>query len=156
MPQLHWNLELREKAGIDRIVFEITGQGYAGGVKTVSAMTYNPRSDVYEYWVPISALEFISDGEFNVNAIVYGNDGGIRDLGTITMFANPGGTLVTYSAWVDSVNGDDSTGTLDDDTRPYKTIDPTLDDNPGAFSAQKTFGFIFFNENSDTKYINLF
>jgi hypothetical protein len=86
------------KHGIDEVQFHISGQGYSGSSpKTATSMTYNDRVDVWEYWVPISASEFASDGPITVEAVVIGNDGGVRDKNTtpgdglesLTLYVNP-------------------------------------------------------------------
>lgn len=117
------------KGGIQDVVFTITpaGGSYGGtSPATVTTMALNPRTNVWEYWVAIATDDFDTDGSFTVGAVITGDDAGSRDLGTITMFANPGASLATYSAWVDSVDGNDGTGTVDDDTKPYETIDAAL------------------------------
>ena len=46
------------KEGIDKVDFVISGQGYSGGTKTATEMTYNSRTGVWEYWVTIASSEF--------------------------------------------------------------------------------------------------
>ena len=137
------------KAGIDNVQFTITpssGSYSDTSPVSVSSMTLNDRTSVWEYWIPINANDFDTDTSFTVRAVITGNDGGTRDLGTINMFANPGGTLATYSAWVDSVNGVDATGTLDDETKPYLTIDAALDAIEAANSNEVGGCFIYLEE----------
>ncbi|HRX87255.1 MAG TPA: hypothetical protein P5572_19690, partial [Phycisphaerae bacterium] len=105
------------KNGIQEVRFNISGQGYSGAnPKVATSMTYNDQHDVWEYWVPISASEFTSDGQVTVEATVVGNDGGIRDKNTtpgngleaLTLYVNPRGSLPRNVAWVDSSSGSDS------------------------------------------------
>ena len=64
------------KDGIDRVVFEVTGAGYNGPESvTVTEMTLNPRTDVWEYWFPLSASSFTQAGNIQVKATVHSNDG---------------------------------------------------------------------------------
>ncbi|MBN2517675.1 MAG: right-handed parallel beta-helix repeat-containing protein [Candidatus Altiarchaeota archaeon] len=67
------------KEGIDRVEFYISGQGYPGLTKIANEMTLNEQTGVWEYWVPLSADEFTSDGVVTVEARVYGKDEGVRD-----------------------------------------------------------------------------
>lgn len=118
------------KAGIDRVEFHISGRGYNGGIKSASQMTYNPQSKVFEYWVPLRASEFSSDGTITVEAIAYGEDGGIRNKNTdgggqgldpLVLTVNPGGSLAQIEAWVDAA-GNDTTGVVSNSNLPFATI----------------------------------
>jgi hypothetical protein len=118
------------KFGIREVRFHISGAGYSGpSPKLATAMTYNDRVDVWEYWVSIAADEFSQDGPITVEAVVVGNDGGIRDktttpgtgLEALTLFVNPQGTLPANTAWV-ATNGSDATGQVNDPTRPFQRI----------------------------------
>ncbi len=121
------------KEGIDRVEFLISGQGYSGGIKTATEMSLNPQTGVWEYWVPLSASEFSSDGVINVEAVVYGEDGGMRDknsfsggvnldpgLNTLVLNVNPQMTLMQSEVWVNASGGNDNNpGTRD---QPLATI----------------------------------
>jgi len=119
------------KYGIARVRFNIYGQGYTGPSPVdVTEMTLNPQTGVYEYWTPISANKFTSDGVFTVEATVYGNDGGVRDKNTdggglgldpLRLVVNATGKLPQPEAWV-SPNGNDSTAVVNDSTRPFRTV----------------------------------
>ncbi|UCC30687.1 MAG: hypothetical protein JSU86_00115 [Phycisphaerales bacterium] len=124
------------KHGIERVVFTIAGQGYDGPSPIeVREMTYNDQTDVYEYWIPISADSFASDGPITVEATVHGVDGGIRDKNTgggglgldpLSLLVNPTGGLPRPEAWVD-LDGDDSTGRVNSPTQPFLTIGKAVD-----------------------------
>lgn len=84
-------------AGIERVEFTISGQGYKGeNPLVVNNMTYNPQTDVFEYWVPVKANDFTSDGVIEIEAVAIGKDGGVKDkdwlindsLGTKFSFVN--------------------------------------------------------------------
>ena len=122
------------KYGINEVRFDISGQGYSGqSPKIAREMAYNDRTDVWEYWVPISASEFRSDGMITVEATVVGNDGGIRDKNTtpgnglesLVLWVNPNGTLANNTAWV-ATNGNDSTGRVNDASRPFAKISSAM------------------------------
>lgn len=110
------------KAGIDRVKFTISGQGYSGQNPLYSSsMTYNSRTDVYEYWVPLDASKFSSDGPISVSMTVYGKDGGSRNLGSIPLVVNASGKLPRPEAWV-SNTGSDSSGKVNNRSNPFRTI----------------------------------
>lgn len=86
------------KAGIDRVEFTVTGQGYSGTNPLVTKeMTLNPRTGIYEYWVPVSADEFSSDGQVQIEAVVYGKDKGMRDKNWL--INDELGTTYTVDCW---------------------------------------------------------
>ena len=124
------------KFGIARVRFTITGQGYRGTSPVdVTSMTYNEQSGVWEYWTPIKAADFASNGPISVEAAVYGLDGGLRDkttdgggvgLDTLNLVVNPTGSLTQVEAWV-STSGSDSSGTVGDSTRPFATLGKAID-----------------------------
>lgn len=128
------------KNGIERVVFNIAGQGYMGGSKTASTMTLNPQTNVWEYWVPLAASEFTSDGPLTVEATIYGNDGGVRDettgggglgLDTLNLIAAPfaQGRYARVLAWVDATSGNDSLGAAsptENGSRPFRTVAKAL------------------------------
>ncbi len=122
------------KFGIAKVRFEIDGQGYTGPTPVdVTEMTYNPRTNVWEYWTPIAADDFTGDGAISVEAVVYGNDGGIRDKNTapgdgleaLTLFVNPHGTLPSNTAWV-APDGSDGTGQINNPSRPFARISAAM------------------------------
>jgi len=115
------------KAGINRVRFAISGQGYTGPATIdVTSMTFNPQTSVWEYWTPIHAADFQSDGIITVSATVIGKDGGVRDANTLPgkglepleLFVNRFGTLPANTAWV-AVNGNDATGAVNNPARPF-------------------------------------
>lgn len=104
---------------IDRVEFKISGQGYTGAVKVSRQMTLNTQSNVWEYWVPLAAAEFKSDGVISIEALVVGKDGGVRDkttgggglgLDPLTFTVNPTGSLPRPQVWVAASGGSDSYG----------------------------------------------
>jgi hypothetical protein len=129
---LNFGVVAFSKAGIDRVEFTISGQGYSSGVKTASATTYNPQTRVYEYWVAIPSSEFTTNGNFTVTPIVYGDDADTRNLGATTLRVNATGTLAQPKAWV-STTGNNSTGQVGSRNLPFATIQ-------GAATAIQTAG----------------
>lgn len=114
------------KAGISDVTFTVAGQGYAGpNPQIASSMTYNARTDVYEYWVPLRASDFASDGVFTVSAVVTGQDGGSRALDPVPLVVNATGNLPQPEAWV-SLTGSDGTGAVGDPTRPFRTVSAAI------------------------------
>ncbi len=119
------------KAGIERVDFGISGQGYAGGAKSATAMRLNTRvasgspgavrSGGWEYYVTISAGEFSSNGPIRVTPTVYGNDAGSRTLPAVTMYVEGARDEPRTEAWVDPW-GNGGAGTLNDDTDPFPTV----------------------------------
>ncbi|MDD5148478.1 MAG: hypothetical protein PHH08_03365 [Candidatus ainarchaeum sp.] len=123
------------KNGIEKIEFSITGQGYSGGTKTATTMALNPQTNVWEYWVPLSANEFSSDGTITIEATATGKDGGIRNkttgggglgLDALTFNVNPNNGLPQPAAWVD-IRGNDETGAVNDSAKPFRTIGRAVD-----------------------------
>lgn len=123
------------KAGIERVEFHITGAGYVGGIKAACEPSLNPQTNVWEYWTPLSANEFSGDGLVTVEPIVIGKDGGIRNkdstggkvgLDAMTLTANPLGGMPQFETWVE-VSGNDQTGRIGDETKPYATIGRAID-----------------------------
>jgi hypothetical protein len=112
------------KFGIDHVAFTLTSSDEARQVE-VNTMTYNEQSRVYEYWIPIAANDFSSDGPISIDATVYGADGGTRDLPSLPLVVNPGGTLPQPQAWVDT-QGNDANARVNDPSRPYRTIGVAL------------------------------
>lgn len=124
------------KAGIDSVDFAISGQGYTGGMKSSSSMALNSRvasispgaeyPGVYEYYVTISANEFTGNGTITVTPTVYGDDGGTRSLPAVTLYVEGVSDESPTEAWVD-IDGSDGTGTLNDDTDPFPSIQAAMD-----------------------------
>jgi hypothetical protein len=110
------------KFGISNVSISISGQGYSGGAIDLTSMSYNDQSKVYEYWAPISATSFTSDGPITVAATVHGGDGGTRALPALSFVVNPTGSLAQPQAWVDASLGNDSTGAVNDSGHPYRRI----------------------------------
>jgi len=119
------------KAGIDRVDFAISGQGYSGGTKSSSSMTLNTRvastspgavrSGVWEYYVTISASETISNGTITITPTVYGDDANTKVLSSVTLYVEGASNESPTETWVDPWDNDGA-GTLNDDTDPYPTI----------------------------------
>jgi hypothetical protein len=124
------------KAGIDRVDFVISGCGYASGTKSASSMSLNTQvssiattghAGVWEYWVAIPSSEFSSNGAITVTPTVYGNDyvagvTGYRVLDAVPLIVEATAAYSHTEAWVDSVSGNNSTGTVGNPTLPYLTI----------------------------------
>ncbi len=111
------------KDGIDRVEFEVDGQGYSGENPLISnSMTYNSRTNVYEYWVPLRSSGFASNGEFSVIATIYGSDGDTRTLEKIPLIVDATGNLFQHKAWVSSITGNDATGLVNDSSTRFATI----------------------------------
>ena len=92
-------------------------------VETVTAPTYNDRTDVYEYWTELNAANY-SDGPITVSAVALPDDSShySRTLDDITLYANSGGSLTSTSiAWADSAGGNDDTGD-GSEGNPYQTL----------------------------------
>ncbi len=109
--------------GIDRVEFSVNGRPAA----SVTSMTYNHRTGVYEYWYGINANGFSSGGPITVTAKVYGNDGGTRTLDPLPLVVDPDGDLPAPQAWVDASRGNDSTGAVNNASKPYRTIGKAVD-----------------------------
>ena len=110
------------KNGISKVSFSVNG----GAETDVAAMTYNDRTNVYEYWIPIAAADFATAGEISVDATVHDAGGGTRILETLRMVVDPGGTLPQPQAWV-STSGNDSTGQVNNNGKPYRSIGKAID-----------------------------
>jgi hypothetical protein len=103
--------------GIDRVDFQIEGQAPV----SVNDMTYNPQSNVYEYWTPLDTDDFGTDAVITVDATVVGTNGGTRTLETLSFVVNPNGTRPAPVAYVDATLGDDATGAVNNASKPYLT-----------------------------------
>ena len=124
------------KAGITQVDFAISGQGYASGTKTATTMSLNTRTastspgaeydGVYEYYVNIPASEFSTNGIITVTPTVTGDDSGTKELPAVTMYVEGASNESQTEAWVD-IEGSDGTGTLDDNTDPFPSIESAMD-----------------------------
>lgn len=123
------------KAGIDRVEFAISGQGYSGSTKTSSTMRMNTQlahaepavpmaswPGVAEYFVEISSSEFTSNGFISVVPTVYGKDQGIRVLDSVTLIVEAMEPYTHNYAVVSGSAGDDGTGEANSQTLKFKTI----------------------------------
>jgi hypothetical protein len=135
------------KARISNVTFSISGQGYSGGTKTASSMTYNDRTNVYEYWVPISSSEFTSNGPITVNAVVTGRDGGSQNLGSLYLNVDATGALPEVKAWV-SKSGSDSTGKINNESQPFSSIYGAINAAQAANSGSADGAIIYLSDGS--------
>jgi hypothetical protein len=96
---------------------------------TVYDSTYNSRTGVWEYWVPIIPSCFGFDGQIYLDPTVRGNDGGVRNkfngggklgLGRLSLWVNQGGTLPKFEAWVNPTG--DGNGQVGNPSRTFKNI----------------------------------
>jgi len=124
------------KAGIDRVDFAISGQGYSGNnPKTTSVMALNTRvastspgaeyPGVYEYYVSIPSSEFLTNGVITVTPTVYGNDGGSRALSAVTLYVEGASDEPPVEVWVDA-GASDGDGTVNDENDPYLSISSAI------------------------------
>lgn len=134
------------KEGIARVEFTVSGQGYSGNNPLVArSMTYNERTDVHEYWVPLRGSDFKSDGPFSVKAQVFGKDGGKRSLEPLEFVANATGNLPQHKAWV-SNSGIDSSGALNTRSQPFQTVAGAVEAIQKANGGLADGGIIYFME----------
>lgn len=115
--------------GIKHVEFHINSPKYLGVTPIlVSQPTYNPQSNVQEYWAPLRASDFNSDGWITVEAVVVGNNGGRRDrltsggkkgLDPLPLLIDSSGTLPQRKAWVSIGSCNDNTAQIDNPSRPY-------------------------------------
>jgi hypothetical protein len=108
------------RSGIQQVSYTVSGQGYGGGPLVGTAMARNPQSGVWEYFAPLPASSFTSDGPIAVTAVVTGRDGGARTLEPLSLVVNPRNTLPRPEAWV-ATTGDDATGAVNNSAKPFKT-----------------------------------
>lgn len=114
------------KAGVDRVVVTVNGQGYRGPNPLEStSMAWNDRTGVYEYWVSVDATDFASHGPITLSARVYGLDGDFRDLEDLPLVAMPPGAPSPPFAWV-SASGDDRSARIGDPRLPFPSIAAAL------------------------------
>ena len=137
------------KPGIDRVEFEILGQGYAGGVKRSSAMALNTRvvsekyDGVWEYFVPISASEFNSNGPVTVTPTVYDNEGNRRDLDPVTLIVEGASAgFNQHKAWVNP-SASDGAGTVGDQTDPFPSITSAVSATQSANGGSSSGNIIY-------------
>ena len=139
------------KLGIEKVTFVLAGQGYTGDASVdVTKMTYNPRTGTYEYWFPIDASDFATNGAITVEATVTGLDAGVRDkttdgggvgLDALPLVVDATGTLAQPEAWVSVTGGSDATGTVDNSALPFATIGAAM----GAVCAVADGGIVRLN-----------
>jgi len=110
------------KDGIQKVEFIINSGLASETTATATSMTYNDRSDVWEYWTEIDGSNY-PDGNVTLDATVTGKDSGTNVLDQITIRNNDGGSLVAPEIWVDSSTGNDSTGTVGNSSLPCLTIE---------------------------------
>jgi hypothetical protein len=140
------------KPGIDCVEFVISGQGYAGGVKTSTEMTLNTRvasaeyTGVWEYWVPISSSEFSSNGEITVTPTVYDNDGNTRKLvSTVLIVEGASADFNRYEAWVNTATSDGE-GTVGNPADPYPTVQSAINATQSANGGSSSGNIIYLAE----------
>lgn len=124
--------------GIDHVEFSVNG----GPWHHATAMMFNPRTGVVEYWVTLNAIDF-ADGPLEVRAIAVPVNGMPRLLagdadagnGEVSMFlnANHGGTLSAEVRYVSTTGNDANDG--------LTAATPKLTTNAAAYS--------FTNHNGD-------
>ena len=149
------------KAGIKRVDFAISGQGYSGGTKSTSTMRLNTRlahtssgevaghtgwPGVWEYYVEIASNEFSSNGPITVTPKVYGDDGGSLTLPVVKMIVEATSAYSHTEAWVDSVNGNDGTGAVGDSGSPYKTLGAAMAAAQNANGGSSSGNIIYLEE----------
>jgi hypothetical protein len=125
------------KAGINRVDFDISGQGYSGGTKSTTTMRLNTRlahtstneikghtgwPGVWEYYVEIASNEFSGNGLITVTPTVYGKDGGIRNLSPTKLIVEGTQSHTPNFAYVNGTTGNDSTGQANSTVKKFKTI----------------------------------
>ena len=134
------------KAHINRVEINISGQGYSGPrTQTLTSMTYNSRTNVYEYWFALAGSYFSGSGLFSVDAIVYGEDGDSRTLDTLFLNTNGGGGLSKLEAWV-SLTGSDGTGIVSNSSYPFRTIAGAINAIQAINGGKSDGGIIYLNE----------
>jgi len=112
-----------------KVEFRVNG----GLVHTADDPTYNERTDVWEHWFALDPSAY-ADGPLSVDARAIPLDPGAPsyDLPTQTLYADSGGTLLPGTVkWVDSVGGNDVTGT-GTEGNPYETIARAVANTPAG------------------------
>jgi hypothetical protein len=136
------------KAGIDRVSFTVSGQGFSGATpRSVSAMTYNEQTKAYEYWFPLKASDFSSNGVFTLQANAYGKDGGTLALDRLSFVVNATGTMAAPKAWV-SATGNNSTGKVGDRALPFKTLGGAISKIQASNGGSSDGATVYFLEGS--------
>jgi hypothetical protein len=101
--------------GIKEVDFSVNG----GAVVKVTQMTLNPQTannsgvgnanpGVVEYWATLDASKFASDGQIEVRAVAYPNNGQAKVLTPLTLFTNAHQTLASNTLYVKPSTGSDS------------------------------------------------
>jgi K319-like protein len=111
------------KNGISKVRFSVSGKPDVD----VTSMTLNDQSGVWEYWFSLAANDFSSDGQVTVNATAFGADGAARVLEALPFTVNPKGTLRQGQAWVAASGGSDSTGAVNNSSKPFATVGKAID-----------------------------
>jgi len=93
---------------LDGVKVEFSVNGTA--VKTIENPTRNPRTGVWEYWLPLKAADY-PDGplDLTAKAVSLGEVPESFDLPSLRLYANAGGSLtVDVTIWVDAAAGLDT------------------------------------------------
>ncbi|NLF31723.1 MAG: DUF1565 domain-containing protein [Planctomycetes bacterium] len=103
-------------------------------VATAAAPTYNPRTEVWEFWFPLDPSAY-PDGPLAITArAVCLNDtpgNPAFDLPSLNLYANSGGTLgSTVVKWVDPANGSDADAGTEE--APYATLVKAVKSTPAG------------------------
>ena len=109
------------KPGIAGVAFSATGQGYSGGTKTVTAMTLNTTTNVWEYWTIFPASEFTGNGAITITAVVTDNSSNTRNL-SMSAIVEGASAYTHHYAYVNGTTGNDSTCTADSAVKKCQTI----------------------------------
>jgi len=105
------------KNGVRYVRFATSG----GAPVDVESMTFNDQSGVWEYWTPVAADDFETDGQIAIWAMVVGIDGGVRVLEPLTLYVNRNNSRPHVEAWV-RTNGHDETAVVGQRDRPFQTL----------------------------------
>ena len=128
-----------------KVEFSVNGKPLA----TAAAPALNPRTKVWEYFVPLKASDY-PDGEITVQAraVSLSTASEAYDLPELILFANSRKTLsVATQIWADAVNGDDTAAGTE--SAPKKTLAAAVKACPaggvvnlkaGTYSAQSLGG----------------
>lgn len=145
------------KPGIDNVSFAIaSGTATYNGASPVtsSAMALNTRvasaeySGVWEYFITISASDFTGNGTFTVTPTVTDNNSNTRVLPAVTMIVEGSSAdFNQYEAWVD-IEGSDGTGTVDDDTDPFPSIQSAITATQTANGGDSSGNIIYLVEDT--------
>lgn len=106
-----------EAGGISHVDFSVNG----GAPFSVTKMTLNPQTNVWEYVLPLLASAY-ADGAIQVGATAYPVSPAIapRVLAPITLYADAGGTLPSQVLWVSPLGSDANAGNI---AAPFRSIE---------------------------------